>query len=81
MDGSDETNCTAIACPENKFLCPKGAPNNRPKCISRSQLCDGKRDCEDGADEETACCEYNCGNYLVKLWRIIIKNIKTGFKD
>jgi hypothetical protein len=21
-------------------------------------LCDGKKDCEDSADEETACCEY-----------------------
>ncbi|CAG2063656.1 unnamed protein product, partial [Timema podura] len=69
MDGTDEQNCTAIACPENKFLCPRGGLNNTPKCISRSQLCDGKKDCEDSADEETACstsscsslgCEYKC---------------------
>lgn len=58
LDGSDEANCTAIACPENKFLCPKGASQGRPKCISRSQLCDGKKDCEDSADEEAACCNY-----------------------
>lgn len=29
-----------------------------PKCIAKTQLCDGKRDCEDGTDEETACCEF-----------------------
>lgn len=57
-DGSDEANCTAIACPDNKYLCPKGGPGGAHKCIARSQLCDGKKDCEDNADEETACCEY-----------------------
>lgn len=55
-DGSDEGNCTAIACPDNKYLCPKGAPGGTHKCIARSQLCDGKKDCEDNADEEAACC-------------------------
>ncbi|XP_028170493.1 low-density lipoprotein receptor-related protein 2-like [Ostrinia furnacalis] len=68
-DGSDEANCTAIACPDNKYLCPKGGPGGTHKCIARSQLCDGKKDCEDNADEETACstascpaleCEYKC---------------------
>lgn len=56
-DGSDEANCTAIACPDNKYLCPRGAPGGQHKCIARSQLCDGKRDCEDNADEDAACCE------------------------
>jgi len=44
-------------CPGNKFMCPKGA-NGKPLCINRSQLCDEKQDCEDGADEEAACCKY-----------------------
>lgn len=57
-DESDEANCTAIACPDNKFLCPKGGPNGAPKCIAKTQLCDGKRDCEDGQDEESACCKF-----------------------
>lgn len=56
-DESDEANCTAIACPDNKFLCPRGGPNGTPKCIAKTQLCDGKRDCEDNSDEETACCK------------------------
>lgn len=57
-DESDEANCTAIACPDNKFLCPRGGADGTPKCIAKTQLCDGKRDCEDGTDEETACCEW-----------------------
>lgn len=62
-DGSDEANCTgSAACPGDKFLCPQSSQSGsnsalQPKCIARTQLCDGKRDCEDGADEEAACCE------------------------
>lgn len=62
-DHSDEMNCTAIACPDNKFLCPRGGANGMPKCIDKSQLCNGKRDCEDGTDEETACCKYHLISY------------------
>ena len=57
-DGTDENNCTAITCPENKFVCPKGGPNATPKCIDKAKLCDGQKDCEDGADERTACCKF-----------------------
>lgn len=38
-------------------MCPKGAADGKPLCINRSQLCDEKQDCEDGADEEAACCK------------------------
>ena len=57
-DGTDENNCTAITCPENKFVCPKGGQNGTPKCIDKVKLCDGQKDCDDGADERTACCKY-----------------------
>ncbi len=57
-DGTDENNCTAITCPDNKFNCPKGGPKGTPKCIDKTRLCDGTSDCEDGADELTACCKF-----------------------
>ena len=56
-DGTDESNCTAITCPENKFVCPKGGSNATPKCIDKAKLCDGTHDCDDGADEKDACCK------------------------
>ena len=63
-DGTDERNCTAITCPENKFNCPDSGAGDRakgekaaPKCIEKSRLCDGTPDCADGADERDACCE------------------------
>lgn len=52
-DGSDERNCSVIACPESKFLCSADS-----KCISKEKLCDNKRDCSDGADEREACCKF-----------------------
>ena len=57
-DGTDEKNCTAITCPENKFNCPS-ASESGPNCIDKSKLCDGTPDCDDGADERDACCKEN----------------------
>ena len=36
----------------------QGGDGGTPKCIDKSKLCDGKRDCQDGADEKNACCKY-----------------------
>lgn len=38
-------------------MCPRGSPDGKPLCIDRSQICDGKSDCEDKADEEATCCK------------------------
>ena len=39
-DSTDEKDCTAISCPENKFTCG-GSNGKAPKCIDKSKLCDG----------------------------------------
>lgn len=57
QDPNDKS-CRVTMCPGDKFMCPKGA-GNKPLCIERTQLCDGKQDCDDGADEDTTCCVYN----------------------
>lgn len=49
--------CLAVAvshgqkCAEGHFACPSG------NCISSVWLCDGQKDCEDGADE------FQCGKH------------------
>uniref|UniRef100_A0A182JZY0 EGF-like domain-containing protein n=1 Tax=Anopheles christyi TaxID=43041 RepID=A0A182JZY0_9DIPT len=61
-DGSDEVNCTSVAgngrtpehthstdCGKDTFECAAG------ECIKMAQLCDGKRDCTNGHDEEGSC--------------------------
>ena len=39
-------------------MCPQGGDGGTPKCIEKSKLCDGHKDCEDGADEKNACCKF-----------------------
>jgi len=57
-------------------MCPKGAADGKPLCINRSQLCDEKQDCEDGADEEAACCKSNLILYMLD-YNIKRKKFKT----
>jgi hypothetical protein len=72
-DGTDEKNCTAITCPENKFSCPDtGSSSDKadkatPKCIEKTRLCDGTPDCADGADERDACCK-SCSQSHLPEW-------------
>jgi hypothetical protein len=63
-------------CPENKFRCPKGGPDGKPLCINRSQLCDEKQDCEDGADEEAACCK--CAHIFCKRSILSLKRQRAS---
>ena len=37
----------------------QGGDGGTPKCIEKSKLCDGHKDCQDGADEKNACCKYS----------------------
>lgn len=69
-------------------MCPKGASDGKPLCINRSQLCDDKQDCEDGADEEAACCKCLCDFSLVlsledrmKLYKFILFFPQSTLKD
>ncbi|KAK3867232.1 hypothetical protein Pcinc_027289 [Petrolisthes cinctipes] len=62
-DASDESGCpptdltppvtnrpTGTSCRGEEYMCPSG------RCIPLYYLCDGTRDCEDGADETSASC-------------------------
>ncbi|XP_021968540.2 low-density lipoprotein receptor-related protein 2 [Folsomia candida] len=63
-DGSDEICNVSEQCPKQTFQCKTNSDglekdknetmlqNNRTKCISRSKLCDGVADCDEGEDEE-----------------------------
>ncbi|XP_065574873.1 uncharacterized protein LOC136036510 isoform X1 [Artemia franciscana] len=50
-DDEDEDNVSTNTCPDGQLQCVLDS-----KCISFSQICDGKADCGDGADEQ------NCGS-------------------
>lgn len=39
-----------VSCPPNKFRCDYGG------CLDDDQLCDGFRNCRDGADENVTLC-------------------------
>lgn len=45
-DASDERNCSAKACPANRFKCARSG-----HCIRGEYKCDGAKDCLDGSDE------------------------------
>ncbi|KAK0162271.1 hypothetical protein PV327_008621 [Microctonus hyperodae] len=88
---SNDKSCRVTMCPGDKFMCPKGA-GDKPLCIERTQLCDGKQDCDDGADEDTTCstslcaslnCQYKCqasptgGTCMCPEGRVLVND--TGF--
>lgn len=45
-------------CEEGHFACPSG------NCISSVWLCDGQKDCEDGADE------FQCGKQAILVFNV-----------
>lgn len=64
IDGSDEVNCTASACPSYKYPCA-----SRNQCIYKSWVCDGEADCRDGSDEQNCTTTSKCHlfNYKRKV--------------
>ncbi|XP_011062100.1 PREDICTED: vitellogenin receptor-like, partial [Acromyrmex echinatior] len=57
-DQSDEENCVKPKCTSDEFQCHNGMI----PCISKSLLCDGDFDCEDGSDERFEACKSSCSN-------------------
>ncbi|XP_045211106.2 neurotrypsin-like [Mercenaria mercenaria] len=49
-----------IICRDSQFKCSRDS-----KCIPRSWLCDGRRDCHDGSDELQLFCNRDCGMQMV----------------
>ncbi|XP_047540379.1 prolow-density lipoprotein receptor-related protein 1-like [Vanessa atalanta] len=74
LDGSDEWNCETIQTTpatttttvstsvsgETECVAPAMRCDNGSRCVPLQQLCDGARDCADGADEADRCGEPMC---------------------
>ena len=52
-----------INCIVNMNIMVQGGDGGTPKCIEKSKLCDGHKDCQDGADEKNACCKSSSYSY------------------
>ena len=52
-----------INCIVNMNIMVQGGDGGTPKCIEKSKLCDGHKDCQDGADEKNACCKSSSSSY------------------
>lgn len=52
-------NATECTCKIHQFRC-----RNDGKCISKSAICDGNKDCTDGSDEPEKCSTFTCATYL-----------------
>jgi hypothetical protein len=77
QDGSDERSCplrsrsrpkahTSVGCTQNEYTCTTTNTNTKTdsnaKCIIKTWLCDGNKDCPSGDDEsDTLCRQRTCG--------------------
>ncbi|XP_039532284.1 low-density lipoprotein receptor-related protein 2 isoform X2 [Pimephales promelas] len=84
VDATDEDNCDRITGPSIKIstqpvcISPSVFCHETSKCITQSQICDGKKDCPSGADEQF--CMHSCPDpdqFLCKdrrqcVWRTLV---------
>ncbi|KAK7579998.1 hypothetical protein V9T40_000627 [Parthenolecanium corni] len=62
-------------CNYETFSCKSG------QCISRSSICDGERDCEDGSDESEGCCTLPFSTPDIKFTVTCPQDIKCNSKQ